>query len=163
MIEYENLSKEDKKDFMVDLSFYRPNVSCYWLVLSCVIFNLFYLIKLLDVMDKTFWIGVSILFNIAALLFLFIAAIKIKNYKKSFNIPTLIFGLYTTIRTLVVLPLVVELDYKALGITDKVIIIGASFYITIACIIGGIISMKKIKLQEQFLKDGKIEQKYLSK
>lgn len=161
-LEWSGQSKEVKDDFNTDLTFYKSNGLCYWLVLLAAVLDLVYLIQLLSVIEKNIWIGVSILFNIAVLLFLFTSAIKIKNYKKTFNIPVIVFGFYTVARVFGILPHLVGVNYSLIG-NAKYFIIICSLLISVLCIISSLISMKLIKKQENFIRDGKIQMKHLSK
>ncbi|UKI50329.1 MAG: hypothetical protein L6U99_02505 [Clostridium sp.] len=64
------------------MSFYRANVSGYYVTLTMILFEIIYMILTLSIMERNYWVGIMILANIAFLLFLFSCAIKIKNYKK---------------------------------------------------------------------------------
>lgn len=162
-INWNNLSENDKKDFKVDITFYKANVSGYWLVLSTVLISLLSLISLLDVMEKSFWVAIVVLLNIAFLLFLFTAAIKVKNYKNILNVPLIVFGVYILLRLFVLYPYLVKIDYSLLSGGGKFLIYAGSIYIAVVSIYVGITSQIKIDRQLKFLEAGKITQKHLSK
>ncbi len=162
-INWNNLSENDKKDFKVDITFYKANVSGYWLVLSTVLISLLSLISLLDVMEKSFWVAIVVLLNIAFLLFLFTAAIKVKNYKNVLNVPLIVFGVYILLRLFVLYPYLVKIDYSLLSGGGKFLIYAGSIYIAVVSIYVGVTSQIKIDRQLKFIEAGKITQKHLSK
>ena len=157
------LSKEEKKERRSDLSFYIPDVQGYWLTLLCVVAEIIYLILLLSIMVRTFWVGVSILVNIVFLLFLFTIAIKVKNYKKAFSYCSIGFGIYCILRISWVIQGLMEVDLSSASSLVQSVIYGCNIYMIIASIYVGIRSFIKIKRQEIYIKEEKISKIQMSK
>lgn len=161
---WNNLDPEIKKDRETDLTFYQSDTTSYWLSLSVIAFDIVYLIVMLSVMERTFWIGAFILANIAYLLFLFTTAIKLKNYVKLFSYLLIVFGAYCAFRVSIFVPFVMNVPlYGSISIINKLLIFGTNIYATVVSIYVGVTSLEKIKRQEKYLKEGKISFKQMSK
>ena len=165
--EWNDLDAKTKEDRETDLTFYRADVSSYWFTLSIILFTLLYLVEMLSIMERTYWVGIFIIVNIAFLLFLFTAAIKLKNYVKIFSYFMIAFGVYTMIRTFVIIPFLMGINIFPISndpnLTSKIIVMVVNIYSCIVAIYVGITSLRKIKKQEQYMKEGKITFKQMSK
>lgn len=148
--------EDNKKDRIIDLSFYKPNVLAYKLVLLATVLELVYLILMLAKMELNYLIGIFILVNICFLLLLFTIALELKVYKKRASILSVIFGGYAITRFLTV-PLVLNVT------SDSVLIHIITGVIAALMIFSGIMSFKKVQDQIQYKKDGKINTIQVSK
>ncbi len=161
--EWNELNKEEKIQRETDLSFYRANILSYWLCLSTILFDGLYIVYMLKIMERNFWIGIFIIVNIAILLFLFTSAIKIKNYKKLFCYLIIIFGIYSLIRILFVIKYVMQVPLNEAITSDRIIIYGTNIYCFIVSIFIGVSSYIKIKRKEEYIEENKISFKQMSK
>lgn len=161
--EWNELNKEEKIQRETDLTFYRANILSYWLCLSTILFDGLYIVYMLKIMERNYWIGIFIIVNIAILLFLFTSAIKIKNYKKLFCYLISIFGIYALVRILFVIKYVMQVPLNEAITSDKIIIYGTNIYCSIASIFIGISSYIKIKRKEKYIEENKISFKQMSK
>lgn len=158
-----NLSKEEQKDRRSDLSFYVADTLGYWLTLLSVVAEIVYLILLLSVMERTFWVGICILVNIAFLLLLFTIAIKVKNYKKIFSYFSIVFGLYCILRIAYIIHGLMGVDLSGVPSIKLLFIYGSNAYMILASIFVGIRSYFKIRHQMIYLSENKITKFQLSK
>ena len=104
-----NLPKEEKNEQNTNLSFYKLDSGNYWLILLVTAIELYYLIILLAMMERSFYVGIVILFNIGVLLFLFTCAIKVRAYKKVFSYSMMAYGIYCALR-FAIIPLLMKVD-----------------------------------------------------
>ena len=156
-----NLPKEEKNEQNTNLSFYKLDSGNYWLILLVTAIELYYLIILLAMMERSFYVGIVILFNIGVLLFLFTCAIKVRAYKKVFSYSMMAYGIYCALR-FAIIPLLMKVDlYNG---SSKM------WQIIICLIISGVISimagfnlMLKCNRQIKYINDGKIVLKKLSR
>ncbi len=161
--DFELLSKAEKRDRRTDLSFYRANVSGYYVTLTMVLFEIIYMILTLSIMERNYWIGIMILVNIAFLLFLFSCAIKIKNYKKKFSLYLIVFSIYCIFRiTLILVPLM-HINIAGASLVKQIFIYGFNIYMIIFGILIGVTSYIKVLNQEKYIAAGKISFKQMSK
>lgn len=167
MKEWNQQEDDVKEEQKINLTFYKANVSSYWLTLSVILVTLVYLVEMLSMMERTFWIGIFILINIAFLLFLFTAAIKLKNYIKLFSYLIFAFGIYTILRIGVIVPFIMNVSLLPTAddanFMAKIVIILVNIYSCIVSFYIGISSLRKVKKQEQYIKEGKITFHQLSK
>lgn len=156
-----NLPMEEKNEQNTNLSFYKLDSGNYWLILLVTAIELYYLIILLAMMERSFYVGIVILFNIGVLLFLFTCAIKVRAYKKIFSYSMMAYGIYCALR-FAIIPLLMKVDlYNG---SSKM------WQIIICLIISGFISimagfnlMLKCNRQIKYINDGKIVLKKLSR
>ncbi|MCM1130879.1 MAG: hypothetical protein NC310_03955 [Roseburia sp.] len=163
MLWWNCLSKEEKKERRTDASFYIVDSIGYWLTLLSVAAEILYLILLLSVMVRTYWVGITILVNIAFLLLLFTMAIKIKNYKKAFSYISILFGLYCILRISYIIHGLMGVDLNTIPTVKLIFIYGSNAYMIFISIFVGIRSYFKIKHQIAYLSENKITQFQLSK
>lgn len=156
-----NLPKEEKKEQNTNLSFYKLDSGNYWLILLLTAIELYYLIILLAMMERSFYVGIVILFNIGVLLFLFTCAIKVRAYKKVFSYLILSYGIYCALR-FAIIPLLMKVDlYNGSSKMWQIIIcLIISGFISI---MAGFNSMLKCNRQIKYINDGKIVLKKLSR
>lgn len=156
-----NLSKEEKNEQNTNLSFYKLDSGNYWLILLVTAIELYYLIILLAMMERSFYVGIVILFNIGVLLFLFTCAIKVRAYKKVFSYLMVSYGIYCALR-FAIIPLLMKVDlYNGSSKMWQIIIcLIISGFISI---MAGFNSMLKCNRQIKYINDGKIVLKKLSR
>lgn len=156
-----NLPKEEKNEQNTNLSFYKLDSGNYWLILLVTAIELYYLIILLAMMERSFYVGIVILFNIGVLLFLFTCAIKVRAYKKVFSYSMMAYGIYCALR-FAIIPLLMKVDlYNGSSKMWQIIIC-----LIISCVISimaGFNSMLKCNRQIKYINDGKIVLKKLSR
>lgn len=156
-----NLPMEEKNEQNTNLSFYKLDSGNYWLILLVTAIELYYLIILLAMMERSFYVGIVILFNIGVLLFLFTCAIKVRAYKKIFSYLMVSYGIYCALR-FAIIPLLMKVDlYNGSSKMWQIIIcLIISGFISI---MAGFNSMLKCNRQIKYINDGKIVLKKLSR
>lgn len=156
-----NLPMEEKNEQNTNLSFYKLDSGNYWLILLVTAIELYYLIILLAMMERSFYVGIVILFNIGVLLFLFTCAIKVRAYKKVFSYLMVSYGIYCALR-FAIIPLLMKVDlYNGSSKMWQIIIcLIISGFISI---MAGFNSMLKCNRQIKYINDGKIVLKKLSR
>ena len=156
-----NLPKEEKNEQNTNLSFYKLDSGNYWLILLVTAIELYYLIILLAMMERSFYVGIVILFNIGVLLFLFTCAIKVRAYKKVFSYSMMAYGIYCALR-FVIIPLLMKVDlYNGSSKMWQIII--CLIISGVISIMAGFNSMLKCNRQIKYINDGKIVLKKLSR
>lgn len=156
-----NLPKEEKNEQNTNLSFYKLDSGNYWLILLVTAIELYYLIILLAMMERSFYVGIVILFNIGVLLFLFTCAIKVRAYKKVFSYLTMAYGVYCALR-FAIIPLLMKVDlYNGSSKMWQIII--CLIISGVISILAGFNSMLKCNRQVKYIDDGKIVLKNLSR
>lgn len=156
-----NLPKEEKNEQNTNLSFYKLDSGNYWLILLVTAIELYYLIILLAMMERSFYVGIVILFNIGVLLFLFTCAIKVRAYKKVFSYSMMAYGIYCALR-FAIIPLLMKVGlYNGSSKMWQIII--CLIISGIISIMAGFNSMLKCNRQIKYINDGKIVLKKLSR
>lgn len=156
-----NLPKEEKNEQNTNLSFYKLDSGNYWLILLVTDIELYYLIILLAMMERSFYVGIVILFNIGVLLFLFTCAIKVRAYKKVFSYSMMAYGIYCALR-FAIIPLLMKVDlYNGSSKMWQIII--CLIISGVISIMAGFNSMLKCNRQIKYINDGKIVLKKLSR
>ena len=156
-----NLPKEEKNEQNTNLSFYKLDSGNYWLILLVTAIEHYYLIILLAMMERSFYVGIVILFNIGVLLFLFTCAIKVRAYKKVFSYSMMAYGIYCALR-FAIIPLLMKVDlYNGSSKMWQIII--CLIISGIISIMAGFNSMLKCNRQIKYINDGKIVLKKLSR
>lgn len=156
-----NLPKKEKNEQNTNLSFYKLDLGNYWLILLVTAIELYYLIILLAMMERSFYVGIVILFNIGVLLFLFTCAIKVRAYKKVFSYSMMAYGIYCALR-FAIIPLLMKVDlYNGSSKMWQIII--CLIISGVISIMAGFNSMLKCNRQIKYINDGKIVLKKLSR
>lgn len=156
-----NLPMEEKNEQNTNLSFYKLDSGNYWLILLVTAIELYYLIILLAMMERSFYVGIVILFNIGVLLFLFTCAIKVRAYKKIFSYFMMAYGIYCALR-FAIIPLLIKVDlYNGSSKMWRIII--CLIISGVISIMAGFNSMLKCNRQIKYINDGKIVLKKLSR
>lgn len=156
-----NLPIEEKNEQNTNLSFYKLDSGNYWLILLVTAIELYYLIILLAMMERSFYVGIVILFNIGVLLFLFTCAIKVRAYKKGFSYLMMAYGIYCALR-FAIIPLLIKVDlYNGSSKMWQIII--CLIISGVISIMAGFNSMLKCNRQIKYINDGKIVLKKLSR
>jgi len=94
----------DLKELRIEKSLYKANTLSYYFVLLAIILNGVFLIQSLNVMDKTFDVGLVILFNIFISLLLFLGAVRLKIYAKNWTYIVAGVGIIQFIRSIFYIP-----------------------------------------------------------
>lgn len=156
-----NLPMEEKNEQNTNLSFYKLDSGNYWWILLVTAIELYYLIILLAMMERSFYVGIVILFNIGVLLFLFTCAIKVRAYKKVFSYLMMAYGIYCALR-FGIIPLLMKVDlYNGSSKMWQIII--CLIISGVISIMAGFNSMLKCNRQIKYINDGKIVLKKLSR
>lgn len=96
--------KEDLRELRIEKSLYKANVLSYYLVLLAIVLNGIVLIRTLNVVDKTYSVGLIILFNIFVSLLLFLGAVRLKTYAKNWTYIVCVVGAVQVIRAFFYIP-----------------------------------------------------------
>jgi len=125
----------------VEKSLYQPNTLGYNLILLSIALNGYYLIRILNIVEKNYDIGGIVLFNIFVSLLLFLGAVRCKVYNQRWAIGIIVIGAIQAIRPFVSLPEeVVELK------TQLILVVVVSGLVLISA---GIISLIKVLNQKE--------------
>ena len=73
-----------------------------------IIAELVYVIGILDVMNKSYWMGITVMVNILMLFLMFTCAVKMNVYDKKWAFIALVVAVYLVIRQLVLVPIVLQ-------------------------------------------------------
>ncbi len=139
-----SMAEKDKK---VYVSLYRKDGLSYSLTLLSIIAELVYVIGILDVIQVSFLMGLTVMINIAVLFALFTCAVKMNVYEKSLAYVAIGLGIYMIFRQVVAVPFILK-PY------DRQMLIGAANGVG-ACLLeaAGFISIKRTdrrrRLQEK--------------
>lgn len=144
------------KDQETDLSFYKVNAKAYFSVLFVILFELFYIVKMLNTIQPTYIVGIFIMFNICVLLLLFTCALQVKVYHLKSSQTILGFGIYCIARVGILFALI---PFGSTMILLDVINIAMG----VILILTALSSLNKIKNQRQYIEAGKIDFIQLSK
>ncbi len=90
------------------VSLYRKDSLSYTLALCGIAAELVYVIGILDVMAVSFWMGVTVMVNIAVLFALFTCAVKMNIYDRGWAAAAVCLGVYMALRQLVLAPAVLK-------------------------------------------------------
>ena len=101
----ERLEEKQKK---VHVSLFRKEKVSYSLTLFAIIAELVYVIGILDVMNKSYWMGITVMVNILMLFLMFTCAVKMNVYDKKWAFIALVVAVYLVIRQLVLVPIVLQ-------------------------------------------------------
>ncbi len=157
------LPTEEKHDVLTGITFYKTDSFGYWFLLLAVALEVIYIIVALSVMPREYLLGIMILFNIAVLLFLFTAALKVKNYVKQFSIASIAYGVYNVLRIVVVVPFILKINYSAIAFSKSFWIIFTLAVSSLICILVGIKSYRQILRKEKYKSEGRISFKQMSR
>lgn len=97
-----------RSEVNVKVSLFQKDGISYALVLSSIIFELLFSVKILDVIAVNWLIGVSTILNIILLFLLFSCAVKVNVYKVGWAVCALSIAGYAVIRACVLLPLLLK-------------------------------------------------------
>lgn len=132
---------------IIQMTFYQNNNFAYYLIILVIIGNLYTTVSVLNLLDTTFKVGISVIFNIILTLTLFLCSIKIKVYKSNwvwFN-----FGLiaYSLLRSFLIYPYFYNLKAK-----ETLIVRIVNYLIMVFLLVASVITIKKVKNQALFRK-----------
>ena len=97
-----------EKEKKVYVSLYKKDSLSYALALCAILSELVYVISILDVMPVSFWMGVTVMVNIAMLFALFTSAVKMNVYDKRWSLLAMVLGIYMIIRQFILVPFVLK-------------------------------------------------------
>lgn len=133
----------DKKTYV---SLYKKNMLPYLLVLLSIIAELIYVVVILDVMNVSYMMGITVMVNIVLLFTLFSCATKISVYHCGWGIAAIGLGGYMLLRMLILVPLVLK-PYNR-----QMLIAGANIVGGVILIVAGFISVKKTLIRQKLQK-----------
>ena len=136
-------TNQDKKELRVEKSLYKANDISYYLIMLAILLNGVFLIQTLNIVDKTFNVGLIILFNIFISLLLFLTAVRVKSYTKPWTYVAVIVGGIQVIRAIFFIP---ENATTSKAVTLLVLLLVSA----IALVVSAIYAYGKIILQEAY-------------
>lgn len=98
----------DEKQKKVHVSLFRKEKISYSLTMFAIIAELVYVIGILDVMNKSYWMGITVMVNILMLFVMFTCAVKMNVYDKKWAFIALVVAVYLIIRQLILVPMVLK-------------------------------------------------------
>lgn len=101
-------NKMDEKEKKAYVSLYKKDSLSYSLTLFAIAAELVYVTTVLDVMEISFWMGATVMTNIALLFLLFTCAVKMNVYEKKLAYVALACGIYMVVRQFVLVPFVLK-------------------------------------------------------
>lgn len=139
----DKLTEKEKKAYV---SLYKKDSLSYSLTLCAIIAELVFVVGILDVMEVSFWMGITVMVNIAVLFMLFTCAVKMNIYNRTWAMVALALGVYFLVRQFVIVPGILK-PYDRQIMIMAANISGAAFLV-----LAGLISMRRSdrrrKLQE---------------
>ncbi len=160
--EYNILPKEVRTEKTHELLVYKVNSLGFNLTLLTAALEMFYLVNLLNNMERNYLSGFTVITNIVILLFLFTAALTIKVYSKFFTDIILGYGVYMFIRIPVV-HFILNVELNQVKFSLAAIIVVTSLVSAMLCFITAKDSHSKIKSRNEQINSGKVSFKQLSK
>ena len=136
-------SKMDEKEKKAYVSLYKKDGLSYSLTLFAIAAELVYVIGVLDVIEVSFWMGPTVMINIAMLFALFTCAVKMNIYEKKMAYAAVVLGIYMLVRQLTLVPFVLK-PYDR-----QVMIAAANLAGTCLLVAAGIISVHRSVRRQQ--------------
>ena len=90
------------------VSLYKRDSLSYTLALCGIAAELVYVIGILDVMAVSFWMGVTVMVNIAVLFALFTCAVKMNIYDRWWAGAAVCLGVYMAFRQVILVPVILK-------------------------------------------------------
>lgn len=128
------------------ISLFQKDSISYSLVLFSIIFELVFSVKILDVIETGYLMGVSTLIDIILLFLLFSCAVKVNVYKIKWAIYTLGIAVYAFLRTILIVPFILKPTSKVGELTLYNLLLVA--FLSIAGIRSLIISYRRKSFME---------------
>ncbi|MGD1822753.1 MAG: hypothetical protein ACPKM0_08335 [Pleomorphochaeta sp.] len=141
------MDKRELKEKTILTSFFQGNSKAYFISLCSTLFELWYTLSILDVIEVNYMMGIITFVNIALLFALFTAAVKIKVYSKKWAINTLIVGIYAIFRALFIIPLIIK-PYQEIGLNILLNLILGALLIT-----SGLLTLKIINERKPYINE----------
>ena len=139
----DKMTEKEKKAYV---SLYKKDGLSYSLALCAIVAELVFVVGILDVMDVSFWMGITVMVNIAVLFILFTCAVKMNIYNRTWGIVALVLGVYFLVRQFVIVPGVLK-PYER-----QVMLMVANISGAVCLVLAGLVSIKRTnrrrKLQE---------------
>jgi FtsH-binding integral membrane protein len=101
----DTMSLKEKKTYVY---LYKKNRLSYTLALLAVLTELIYVISILDVMEVSYWMGVTVMFNIFLLFEIFSLAAKVEFYNRKAAFALIFLAVYVLLRQTVIVPFVLK-------------------------------------------------------
>ena len=139
------MDKKDLKEKTILTSFFQGNSKAYFISLCSTLFELWYTLSILDVIEVNYMMGIITFVNIALLFALFTAAVRIKIYSNKWAINTLIVGVYAIIRALFIIPVIIK-PYQEIELNIILNLILGALLIT-----SGLLTLRIIKERKLYL------------
>ena len=139
----DKMTEKEKKAYV---SLYKKDGLPYSLALCAIVAELVFVVGILDVMEVSFWMGITVMVNIAVLFILFTCAVKMNIYNRTWGIVALVLGVYFLVRQFVIVPGVLK-PYER-----QVMLMVANISGAVCLVLAGLVSIKRTnrrrKLQE---------------
>lgn len=139
----DKMTEKEKKAYV---SLYKKDGLSYSLALCAIVAELVFVVGILDVMEVSFWMGITVMVNIAVLFILFTCAVKMNIYNRTWGIVALVLGVYFLVRQFVIVPGVLK-PYER-----QVMLMVANISGAVCLVLAGLVSIKRTnrrrKLQE---------------
>ena len=139
----DKMTEKEKKAYV---SLYKKDGLSYSLALCAIVAELVFVVGILDVMEVSFWMGITVMVNIAVLFILFTCAVKMNIYNRTWGIVALVLGVYFLVRQFVIVPGVLK-PYER-----QVMLMVANISGAVCLVLAGHVSIKRTnrrrKLQE---------------
>lgn len=144
------------QDIKVEKTIYQPNALSYNLIMLVLAFNVYFVLQILQVIDKDIDIGFHVLFNIFMTLVLFLGAVRVKIYDLRWSYVILGFGVFQFVRGFLFLPAEVSGSME----TRLTLILALSGLIAIGATILSVIKIKrqnKYILENEYIVNNKVQ------
>lgn len=139
----DKMTEKEKKAYV---SLYKKDGLSYSFALCAIVAELVFVVGILDVMEVSFWMGITVMVNIAVLFILFTCAVKMNIYNRTWGIVALVLGVYFLVRQFVIVPGVLK-PYER-----QVMLMVANISGAVCLVLAGLVSIKRTnrrrKLQE---------------
>jgi len=96
------------KEKSILATFFQVNSIAYIITLVSTLFEIWYTLTILDVIEVNYLMGIITFLNIILLFALFTASIKIKIYSKKWAIIALFIAAYSILRAIFIIPFIVN-------------------------------------------------------
>lgn len=137
----------NEKEKKIYVSLYKKDKLSYTLVLWAILLELVYVISVLDAMEVSFWMGITVMVNIGMLFGLFTCAVKMNTYNRQWAFICLCLGAYVVVRQFVLVPFILK------PYSRQLLIAAANIATVVLLVLAGFISIsrgdKRRQLQEK--------------
>lgn len=140
----------------IEKTIYQPNKLSGNLIMLVIAINVYFVLQVLNVIDKDFHIGVHILSNIFLTLVLFLGSVRVKVYQMNWSYVILGFGVFQILRGLFLIPAEVTGSLET-TLTFALVFSG------VLAIAAAVISIQKITRQRKYIEENEFYVENLAK